>query len=80
MSEPIANPFPVAGIGASAGGLTALKQLLGALSPHPGLALVVVQHLDPHADSHLAPLLQSQTTLPVVNLEHGTRWIPTTST
>ena len=71
MTVSSANPFPIVGVGASAGGLEALTQLVGALPPHPGLAIVVVQHLDPRHESHLAGLLQTHTALPVVDAEHG---------
>ena len=39
--------FPVVGIGASAGGLPALTELLRALPHETGAAIVIVQHLDP---------------------------------
>jgi two-component system CheB/CheR fusion protein len=42
---------PVVGIGASAGGLDALKALFGAMPPKTGLAFVVVVHLDPTHES-----------------------------
>ena len=65
--------FPIVGIGASAGGLSALTALLGALPAHPRLALVVIQHLDPGAESHLAELLQTHTTATVVDATHSAR-------
>jgi two-component system, chemotaxis family, CheB/CheR fusion protein len=71
VSQPVENSFPVVGVGASAGGLGALTQLIGALPPRPDLALVVIQHLDPHANSHLASLLQPHTAMSVVNAAHG---------
>ena len=43
-------------VGASAGGLLALSQFLGALNPDFP-AVVVVQHLDPHHESRMAGLL-----------------------
>jgi two-component system CheB/CheR fusion protein len=58
-------------VGASAGGLTALTQLLTALPPRPGLALVVIQHLDPKQSSRLNELLQSHTSMAVVDAGHG---------
>jgi two-component system CheB/CheR fusion protein len=67
------NPFPVVGVGASAGGLDALTQLIAALPNHPGLAVVVIQHLDPHYDSRLVDLLQPHTALPIVEARHGVR-------
>jgi chemotaxis response regulator CheB len=39
--------FPIAGIVSSAGGLDALNRLFGAVPPAPGVAFVVVPHLDP---------------------------------
>src|SRR5207244_1339496 len=39
-------PFPIAGIGASAGGLEAYTQLLRHVPPDPGIAFVLIQHLD----------------------------------
>jgi two-component system CheB/CheR fusion protein len=63
-SEPVPN-FPVAGIGASAGGLEAFVQLLKGLPPDTGMALVLVQHLDPKHDSQLAGLLEKATQMPV---------------
>ena len=41
------SPFVVVGIGASAGGLEALSELLANLPEKTGMAFVVVQHLDP---------------------------------
>jgi two-component system, chemotaxis family, CheB/CheR fusion protein len=70
------NPFPVVGIGASAGGLRALTDLLDALPPRPGLALVVIQHLDPKHESRLAELLQSHTSMSVVEAAHGAKVAP----
>ncbi len=55
-SETVAK-FPVAGIGASAGGLEAFLQLLKGLPTDTGMAFVLVQHLDPKHDSQLADLL-----------------------
>jgi two-component system CheB/CheR fusion protein len=57
-------PFFVAGIGASAGGLEALTELLGAL-PATGMAFIVVQHLDPTHESLLSEILAKKTAIPV---------------
>ena len=48
---------PVAGIGASAGGLEACKLLLAHLPANPGMAFVFVQHLDPKHDSNPTEIL-----------------------
>ena len=49
--------IPVAGIGASAGGLEAFKLLLAHLPATTGLAFVFVQHLDPKHHSNLTEIL-----------------------
>jgi len=72
MGTSASNSFPVVGIGASAGGLAPLRQLLSSLPAQPGLAVVVVQHLDPHSESHLASLLQAHAALQVVTVADGT--------
>ncbi len=61
-------PFPVVGIGASAGGLEAFSQLLGHLPVDTGMAFVLVQHLDPKHASKLSDLLAKYTTMPVVEV------------
>ncbi len=63
--------FPVVGIGASAGGLEACTALLKALPVNPGMAFVVVQHLDPHHESILHKLLSKATEMPVIQVEDG---------
>lgn len=56
---------PVVGIGASAGGLEAISQLIEALSPELGLAYLIVSHMDPRQESHLAEILGKRTSIPV---------------
>ena len=53
-AEPAGAPFPIVGVGASAGGLEAFTQMLGALPADTGAAFVLVQHLDPTHASLLA--------------------------
>lgn len=62
-SEP--EQLTVVGIGASAGGLRALQTLFRHTPTDSGLAWVVVTHLAPDQESHLAELLQSSTAMPV---------------
>lgn len=59
------------GIGASAGGLEACTALLKALPVNPGMAFVVVQHLDPHHESILHKVLSKTTEMPVIQVEDG---------
>lgn len=61
--------FPIVGIGASAGGLAALEQFLSHVPPQCGMAIVVVQHRDPHSEGMLVELLQRQTPMPVVQAQ-----------
>lgn len=63
--------FPVVGIGASAGGLEALKQLFTAMPSETGLAFVLVQHLDPDHASLMADLLAKYTAMPVAQVVDG---------
>ncbi|WPB56077.1 chemotaxis protein CheB [Xylophilus sp. GOD-11R] len=58
-------PFPVVGIGASAGGVAALQRLLASLPPTPGMAFVVVMHLSAEHESLLGEILQRSGHLPV---------------
>ncbi len=60
-----ASPFVVVGVGASAGGLEALSELLANLPENSGMAVVVVQHLDPQHETKLSSLLSRVTHLPV---------------
>lgn len=62
---------PVVGIGASAGGLEALREMLSAAHLPTGMAFVVVQHLDPNYESMLAQLLDRATPLDVLQCEGG---------
>jgi two-component system CheB/CheR fusion protein len=63
-----APPFPVVGIGASAGGLEALEQFLRAVPHRSGMAFVVVQHLDPENRGALIDLLARTTEMPVMQV------------
>jgi two-component system CheB/CheR fusion protein len=65
-------PFPVVGVGASAGGLEAITGLLERIPPNPGLAFVVMLHLDPHYKSELPAILSRITSLPVQQVTEGT--------
>jgi len=64
-------PFPVVGIGASAGGYEAISHVLDKLPARCGMALVVIQHLDPTHESSLVELLAKKCKLPVVRAAEG---------
>lgn len=63
--------FPVVGIGASAGGLEAFRQLLSRLPIDTGMAFVLIQHLDPNQKSLLSEILSRETSMPVVEVRDG---------
>ena len=69
-----AIPFPVVGIGASAGGLEALQDLFSDLAVGCGMAFVVVQHLSPDFKSMMVDILGRHTDLDVqvaISIEVG---------
>jgi two-component system CheB/CheR fusion protein len=61
-------PFPVVGIGASAGGIKALQLLFDRMPPDTGMAFVVVLHLSPRHESSLAEVLQAHTAMRVAQV------------
>jgi two-component system CheB/CheR fusion protein len=68
-----ALPYPVVGFGASAGGLTAFREILANLNPDTGMAFVLVTHLAPDHKSYLTEILERQTRIPVRPVVHGAR-------
>ncbi|HTE23522.1 chemotaxis protein CheB [Flavitalea sp.] len=70
-SQPPHAPFPVVGIGASAGGIEAIMNLLSNLSPDLGMAYVIVQHLSPEHKSILPELLEKKTAMKVHQVTDG---------
>ncbi|WP_200346416.1 chemotaxis protein CheB [Halochromatium glycolicum] len=65
------NPqrFPIVGIGASAGGLEAVRSLFEAMPADLGAGYVLVQHLHPEHESMMSDLVARSTALPVVQVE-----------
>ena len=68
--------IPVVGLGASAGGLEALKTFFGKVSDRSGLAYIVLMHLAPHQPSMLPELLQKAASIPVSMAEDGQSVFP----
>lgn len=64
------KPYPIVAIGASAGGLEAVSELLRNLSPDTGMAYIYIQHLDPTHKSMLSEILQRTTKMKVIEAEH----------
>jgi len=66
QSPPDPAPRPrIVALGASAGGLEALRLFFSHLPPDTGLCFLVLQHLDPERNSALPEILSRHTTLPV---------------
>ena len=71
-SNDLSAPSHVVAIGASAGGLEALRSFLGAVDPHTDKCFVVAQHLAPGHESLLSELLARAVPLPVEQIVSGT--------
>ena len=71
-------PFAVVGIGASAGGVSALQEFFEHMPPDTGLAFVVILHLSPEYESQLAAVLQTRTAMPVIQVTERVRVAPNT--
>ena len=69
-------PFPVVGIGASAGGLETLEVFFSRIPAEADIAFVVIQHLSPQHKSLMVELLAKKTDLAVRQIEDGLRLSP----
>lgn len=67
----VSKSFPIVAIGASAGGLEALNELVQAIPGNSGLAYIIIQHLSPDHPSIMDKLLATHTYLPVSKIEDG---------
>jgi PAS domain S-box-containing protein len=70
--QDIPKEFLIVGIGASAGGIQALLEFFGNVPQDSNMAYVVILHLSPDHDSHLAEVLQRETTIPVAQVTEKT--------
>ncbi len=68
--------FLTVGIGASAGGVQALKTFFENVPPDSGAAYVVILHLSPDHDSQLTAILQTVSKIPVEIIEKKVRVEP----
>ena len=62
------SDFLIVGIGASAGGIKAIKTFFEHVPSDSGMAYVVILHLSPDFDSHLADVLQVSASIPVTQV------------
>jgi two-component system CheB/CheR fusion protein len=70
------DDFLVVGLGASAGGIKAFKEFFTHMPPRSGMAYVVILHLSPEHESHLAEVLQVSTEMPVTQVSEAVRIEP----
>ena len=63
---------PVVAVGASAGGVKALKEFTAKIPADGGIVWVIILHLSPDHDSQLAELLQATTPIPVTQVVEQT--------
>lgn len=62
--------FPIVAIGASAGGLEAVTELLQHLPPDTGMAYMYIQHMEPSHKSMLSAILAKNTKMKVLEAKH----------
>ncbi len=67
---PPSNSFPIVAIGASAGGLEAITQLLNHLPSDTGMAFIYIQHLSSDHKSILTALLAKATSMKVQEVKN----------
>jgi two-component system CheB/CheR fusion protein len=68
--------YLVAALGASAGGIRALKQFFAAVETDARIAYIVILHLSPDHESSLAQVLQSTCPIPVTTVRKRMRIAP----
>jgi two-component system CheB/CheR fusion protein len=76
LSGRAGDDFLVVGLGASAGGIKAFKEFFANVPPQSGMAYVVILHLSPEHESHLAEVLQFATEMPVTQVQGSVRIEP----
>src|SRR5436305_12595334 len=69
---PNSHPCPVVAIGASAGGLDAIRELFRHMPADTGFAFVLIQHLSPRHETLIPELLAPLTPMPVRTVEEET--------
>ncbi|HEY2291497.1 MAG TPA: CheR family methyltransferase [Thermoanaerobaculia bacterium] len=69
---PNSHPCPVVAIGASAGGLDAIRELFRHMPADTGFGFVLIQHLSPRHETLIPELLAPLTPMPVRTVEEET--------
>jgi two-component system CheB/CheR fusion protein len=65
--------IPIVAIGASAGGLEALKSFFSHMPTDSGIAFIVITHIKPHRTSMLPEILANITDIPVLRADENTQ-------
>lgn len=68
--------FPIVAVSASAGGIEAFEAFFRPMPANPGMAFIVVTHLDPRRESMLPSIIGRWTAMPVVQARDGDRVMP----
>ena len=76
VKKEVKKSFTVVAIGASAGGLEAITELLQNLSPTTGMAFIYVQHLSPNHKSMLSSILSKTTEMKVQDIDDMEKLLP----
>ena len=76
MSLANSNSFPIACVGASAGGLEALIVLFKFLPKNINMAFVLIQHLEPQHKSALSEILSRESSLNICEAKNNTKVEP----
>ena len=71
-----AEHFVVAGLGGSAGSIPAFREFFRHVPPNSGMAYVVILHLSPEYESHLAEVLQKSASIPVTQVQDAVKVVP----
>src|SRR5262249_56980324 len=70
LGELMDKPFPIVGVGASAGGVEALHDLFKSMPPEPGMAFVIISPPAPKRERSLPEILASARAMAVPTREH----------
>ncbi len=70
------DEFLIVGIGASAGGVQALKTFFENVPADSGAAYAVILHLSPNHDSKLAEILQTVAQIPITQVKRKVKVVP----
>lgn len=68
--------FVVVGLGGSAGSIVSFREFFRNVPADSGMAYVVILHLSPEHESHLAEVLQKSTSIPVTQVQDSVKVMP----